>query len=211
MQEVRVLEKRRIFDDIFAIDEAVVSFRRPDGAWSGPVRRLSFERGDSVAALLVNRATGRLVLVDQFRYPTWEKGPGRLREIVAGGLEEGETPEAAVRREVREETGHDPVTLHPILTFYVSPGGSSERILLYYGELDAPELSASVESRGESGRPERDVGGPGIGGRGVGDEDIRVVERAAEELWQDLAAGRLQDAKTIIALLWLRTRDPGPV
>jgi ADP-ribose pyrophosphatase len=170
MQEVRVLEKRRIFDDIFAIDEAVVSFRRPDGAWSGPVRRLSFERGDSVAALLVNRATGRLVLVDQFRYPTWEKGPGRLREIVAGGLEEGETPEAAVRREVREETGHDPVTLHPILTFYVSPGG-----------------------------------------RGVGDEDIRVVERAAEELWQDLAAGRLQDAKTIIALLWLRTRDPGPV
>lgn len=195
MDDVRILEKRRLFDDIFAIDEALVSFRRHGGDWSQPVRQLCFERGDSVAALLVNRATRRLVLVDQFRYPTLEKGPGRLMEIVAGGVDEGETAEAAIRREVCEETGHDPVALRPILTFYVSPGGSSERILLYYGELDAPALGGTDVAGGVRTQ---------TAGLGVGDEEIRVVERTEEEMWRDLEAGRLQDAKTIVALLWLR-------
>ena len=70
MDNVRILQKERVFDDIFAIDQAVLEFRKHDGSWSAPVRQLCFERGDSVAALLVNRDTGRLVLVNQFRYPT---------------------------------------------------------------------------------------------------------------------------------------------
>ncbi|MGD8700728.1 MAG: NUDIX hydrolase [Gemmatimonadales bacterium] len=185
MDKVRTLQKRRVFDDIFAIDEAVIEHRHHDGSWSPPRRQLCFERGDSVAALLVNRETGNLVLVNQFRYPTHEKGPGWLTEIVAGGFDV-ESPEQAMVREIREETGCEVENLEQISTFYVSPGGTSERVILYYGEIIGCQERTS--------------------GRGVGDEDIEVIEMSPEALWQEFLSGHLQDAKTIIALLWLRER-----
>ncbi len=183
---VKVLEKKCVFDDIFKVDEAIVEYRKHDGSWSKPVRRLSFERGDSVAVLLANPETGRLVLVNQFRYPTYEKGPGWLNEIVAGVVDENETPETAIRREVREETGYELARLEPIATFYASPGGSSERIFLYYGEL----VGGTGRSRESS--------------LGVGDEDIRVVEVTPDELWNWFLSNDLPDASTVVALLWYR-------
>lgn len=186
MSDVRVLEKRRVFDDIFAIDEAIVEYRRHDGSWSEPTRQLSFERGDSVAALLVVRESGKLLVVRQFRYPTHEKGPGWLSEIVAGGLGEGESAEEAIRREVREETGYEVRDLRHVSTFYLSPGGASERLILFHGEIS------------EADQPER------ARGLGVGDEDIEIILVEAEELWRDFLSGELQDAKTIVALLWYR-------
>jgi ADP-ribose pyrophosphatase len=189
MENVEILERRRVFDDIFQVEEALVRFRKHDGSWSEPVRRLSFERGDSVAALLVRRDTGRLVLVNQFRYPTCEKGPGRITEIVAGALGDGETPEAAITREIREETGYEVEELAPVTTFYVSPGGTSERIFLFHAVVS-----------GEGRVTES-------GGGGVGDEDIRVIEVAPSDLWEQFRAGGLQDGKTIVALLWYRLAE----
>jgi ADP-ribose pyrophosphatase len=186
MENVEVLERRIVFDDVFKIEEARVRFRKHDGGWSGPVRRLSFERGDSVAALVVHRETGHLVLVNQFRYPTCRNGPGRLTEIVAGTLDAGEAPETAVAREIREETGYEVEELRHVTTFYVSPGGTSERVFLFRAVV--------------GGEPAAE----GDLGRGVGDEDIRVVELPASELWEQFRAGRLHDGKTILALLWYR-------
>ncbi|MGD2152287.1 MAG: NUDIX hydrolase [Gemmatimonadales bacterium] len=184
MERVRVLEKRWILDDVFKVEEAIIEHRKHDGSWSSPLRQLCFERGDSVAAALVNRDSGRLVLVSQFRYPTLEKGPGWTEEIVAGGLREDETPEACIVREISEETGYEVENLQPIVTFYTSPGGTSERVFLYYGEVSGvPEAAA---------------------GLGVGDEDIKVIEMSQAELWDAFLDGRLHDAKTIIALLCLR-------
>lgn len=191
MDRVRIREKRRTFDDIFKIDEAVVQLRRPDGGWTEPHRELCFERGDSVAALLVKRDSGRLVLVRQFRYPTHEKGPGWLTEIVAGGWRAGESPEEAIAREVREETGYDLERLEYITTFYVSPGGTSERVLLYCGEVgETPNTGAGEKL-------------------GVGDEQIELVEMRVADLWESFSSGELQDGKTIVALLWLLLRDRG--
>jgi ADP-ribose pyrophosphatase len=90
MDRVRVLEKRWVLDDVFKVEEAIIEHRKHDGSWSTRLRQLCFERGDSVAAALLNRDTDRLVLVNQFRYPTLEKGPGWVDEIVAGGLREGD-------------------------------------------------------------------------------------------------------------------------
>jgi ADP-ribose pyrophosphatase len=184
MDRVRVLEKRWVLDDVFKVEEAIIEHRKHDGSWSTPLRQLCFERGDSVAAALLNRDTDRLVLVNQFRYPTIEKGPGWTDEIVAGGLREGETPEACIIREVREETGYEVEKLEPIATFYMSPGGTSERVLLYYGEVSGEPKTAE--------------------GLGVGDEDIKVIEMSPAELWDAFLDGRQQDAKTIIALMWMR-------
>ena len=73
---------------------------------SEPVSRLVLERGDSVAVLLYRPETRQIVLVNQFRYPTYEKGPGWIVETLAGVVDPGEDPEDAARREVLEESGY---------------------------------------------------------------------------------------------------------
>ena len=111
-----------------------------------------------------------------------------MAETVAGVLEPGETPEAAVRRETLEETGYEIASLEPIATFYLSPGGSSERILLYYAEV---LTSGKVDAGG------------GVPGE---NEDVKMVEYSPEELEHVLASGEIQDAKTIIGIQWWQTR-----
>src|SRR3974390_2579197 len=139
MRRVEIEEKKYILDDFFKVEEAHLRYERFDGKMSPPVRRLNFERGDSVAVIIFKRKTQRILLVNQFRYPTYERGPGWITETVAGMVENNENPETTARREVEEETGYKVSHLEHISTFYVSPGGSSERIILYYAEVDAAD------------------------------------------------------------------------
>ena len=113
MGKVEIKSKRLIFNDFFKIQEAILRYLRFDGKMSEPVRRLVFERGDAVAAIILNRDTQKVVLINQFRhgsnvldtfvlvlrihcqvglalfepclrFPTYEKGPGWIHEVVAG-------------------------------------------------------------------------------------------------------------------------------
>ena len=185
---------KRLFDGLFKLDEVEVSFERFDGRMSRPVKRLSLERGDSVAVMGYNRESRRAIFVEQFKYPTYEHGPGWIMETVAGMAESEETPEAAIRREVLEEIGYEVDALEEIAAFYLSPGGSSERVLLYYAEVTAANKVAA---------------GGGVPGEG---EDIRTIELSREELQALLEAGGVQDAKTLVGIQWLlRTMDAGLV
>jgi len=187
-KKIEIQHKRIVFDDKFQIQEAQVRAQRYDGQMSEPVRRLVFERGDAAAALLFNYDSQKVLLIEQFRYPTYEKGPGWIQEIVAGVIKPDEEPEEAIRREVEEEVGYRVQQLTPIATFYVSPGGTSERIFLFYAEVgDGDCVSAG-------------------GGLADENEDIRLVEYSRSDLVQVLTSGQLQDAKTLVALQWLQLR-----
>jgi ADP-ribose pyrophosphatase len=188
MNKVDVRSRRRLLDDFFKVDEAEVSWQRFDGTMTPPVRRLVFERGDSVAAVVFDRDTQRLLFTEQFRFPTHEKGPGWIVEVMAGMIDPGESPDAALRREIAEELGYRADRIDHIATFYVSPGGSSERILLYYAEV---------------GGDERVSEGGGVPGEY---EDIRIVRLSLDEARAALSDGRLTDAKTIIGLQWVLAR-----
>jgi nudix-type nucleoside diphosphatase (YffH/AdpP family) len=191
MRKVEIRDKHIVFDDVFKIQEATLRFQKFNGQMSEPVRRLVFERGDSAAALLFNRDTQKILLINQFRYPTYEKGQGWLYEVVAGAIDANEQPEESIRREIREEIGYEANALTHIATFYVSPGGTSERIILFYGEVgDADRVSAG-------------------GGLASEHEDIQLVEMALPELWRALENGDIVDAKTLIAAQWLQQRMQG--
>jgi ADP-ribose pyrophosphatase len=188
MRKVDIRSRRRLLDDVFKVDAAEVSFERADGSMTEPVRRLVFERGDSVAAVVLHRESRSLLFTEQFRFPAFGKGSGWLVEIMAGMIDGGETPEAALRRELEEELGFHADLLEPIATFFVSPGGSSERIWLYYAEVS-------------------EAGHVGAGGGLPGEhEEIRTVRMSLDETRAALAAGNLADAKTIIGLHWLFAR-----
>jgi nudix-type nucleoside diphosphatase (YffH/AdpP family) len=180
---VNILGKRRVFDGFFKIDELKLQFEKFNGEMSAPVARLIFERGDSVAAVILNTDTKRLIFTNQFKAPSYEKGPGWITEIVAGMIDGGESPLEALRREIFEETGYRVREARPLSTFYVSPGGSSERIFLYYVEVD----NAEHEGRG--------------GGVAAEGEDIQLIEMTISDALTAVSSGGFADAKTIVGVL----------
>ncbi len=187
-KKVEILEKKRVFDDFFKIDAVRLKHETYDGGMSREMRRLNFERGDSVAALVWHRQKEELILIEQFRYPTLEKGPGWVTEVVAGVLKEDEDPAEAICREIEEEIGYRVCGPEHISTFFVSPGGTSERVILYYIEVD----EGAKVSEG--------------GGLATEHEDIRLLYRPWREVLEDMRDGTIMDAKTLIALMWFRER-----
>ena len=191
-----IARQQRLFDDFFKIDELLVTHRQIDGTTSSVQRRLVFERGDSVAVLF-NRDRRAVVLVEQFKAPTLiarrrddpATTDGWLVEPLAGMIDTGEAPEAAAIRETLEETGYRIREPELIGRFFVSPGGTSERVFLYFAEV------------GDADRV-------GMGG-GIDDEDIKVLEIGLEELFEQLARGLIEDAKLAIGAYWLQSRT-GP-
>jgi nudix-type nucleoside diphosphatase (YffH/AdpP family) len=187
---VIVRSKRRVFDGYFKLDEVTVSHRQFDGTMSADKPLLVFERGDAVAAMILNRDSGEVVLVEQFRAPTLEKSrtDGWMIEAPAGMIRGSESPEQAVVREVLEETGYRVENPEHIATFFSSPGGTSERIFLFYAVVgDADRI------------------GPGVGNRADG-EDIRVVTMTVEDLFEHVRQATIGDPKLIIAAHHLKDR-----
>jgi nudix-type nucleoside diphosphatase (YffH/AdpP family) len=186
MPKVTVQTERVIFDDVFKIVEARVSYEKFNGKMSAIVRRLNFERGDSAAAVVYNTTAQKVILTNQFKYPTLRESSGWILEIVAGTIAPNETPEATIRREILEETGYQVSELRYITKFYVTPGGSSEQIHLFYAEVSEETKIAA---------------GGGVAAEG---EDIQLVYLATSELTKMLRENKISDAKTIIALSWLQ-------
>src|SRR4051812_17294260 len=105
MPVVEIEDQKLVFDQFFKIEEVTLRYEKFSGEMSRRIKRLNFERGDSVAAIIFRRQLNKIVLVNQFKYPTYKKGPGWITEVAAGAIDEGESPETAIRREVLEETG----------------------------------------------------------------------------------------------------------
>lgn len=187
-KRVEIISKAEVFKKfIFRIEEAHLRHERYNGTMSDEIIRLNFNRGDSVAAIVHDTQANTVLLTEQFRYPTHEKGPGWLVELPAGVVDPKDTdPSQAMRRELEEEVGFRVNTLRHISTFYLSPGGSSERIHLYYAQVT---LNQQVSTGG------------GLLAEG---EDIRRLTVSLAEAVQMVEKGTIADAKTLIGLQWLQ-------
>ena len=125
-----------------------------------------------VIAVLPVLDDGRIVLVRQFR-----KAAERvLLEVPAGGVDDGETPEEAVRREMIEETGYRVGSVKKLSSFYTSPGFTTELMHLYEARnLEPGEATEETDQ-------------------------IDVVLLTPEEALQRVESDELADAKTMLAL-----------
>jgi len=189
MKKVLIEKKRYLLNDFFKVEEAYLRFERFNGEMSPRIRCLKLERGNSVAVLVFNKSTKKLILVSQFRYPTYPRNDGWTIEAIAGMIDAGEQPEEAARREIQEETGLNIETFEHIATFYPSPGGSSEFIYLYYSEV-----------AGEQARYNK------TGGLLASGEDIKVIELTLPEALAKIKTGEIVDGKTILGIYWLQNR-----
>jgi nudix-type nucleoside diphosphatase (YffH/AdpP family) len=190
VKKVLIEQKKLVLDDFFKVKEVHLRFEQFNGEMSPLIRRLSLERGDSVAVLVFNLDTQKIILIDQFRYPTYDNGHGWIAEVIAGMIDPDESPEESAKRELLEESGVTISTIEHICTFYTSPGGSSEQIFLYYAEVS-----------GEFAKHNKK------GGLLQEGEDITSFEISLEEALGKIKTGEIRDAKTIIGIYWLKNRQ----
>jgi ADP-ribose pyrophosphatase len=182
---VEMLSRETGYRGFFSLERLTLRHSLFGGGMSPPITRELIEKGDVAAVLLYDPELDRVVLIEQFRIGAVRDpdGPWML-EVVAGLIEQGESPEDVARREAMEEAGCAVLDLVPIATFYASPSKTTERSFLYCGRVDAARAG-------------------GVHGLAHEGEDIRVVPLDAGEALQLLQSGRVNSAWPMIALQWL--------
>jgi len=148
----------------------VDTVRTSDGRQS---TREVIEHAACIVVIAVD-ADDNILLVKQYR-SALEK---ELLEIPAGGIDKGENAEAAVIREMREETGFRPQKVARLGGFYSTPGYCDEYLYLYL----APDLTHDPLSAEDT----------------AGIEVVRVPVTQVPEL---INSGKIEDAKSVAGLL----------
>jgi len=184
-KEFEILDKEILFNGFFRMEKYRLKHTLYAGGWSAEISRELFVRGSAVAVLLYDPHTDQVVLIEQFRAGAIIQ-PDRawLVEIVAGGIEEGETAIEVAYRESIEEAGCEIQELMVINEFYTTPGGCSERITLFCGKIDSTQVG-------------------GIHGLDHEDEDILVRAVNFKDAYLMLENNEIESAIPIIALQWL--------
>jgi nudix-type nucleoside diphosphatase (YffH/AdpP family) len=178
---IDILKTEILANDWYTLNK--VTFRQQDqqGCWTTQSRE-AYDRGNGAAILLYNPQQHTIVVTRQFRLPTYINGnaDGMLIEVCAGLLD-GEQPEAAIKREVEEETGYCLNAVTKVFEMYMSPGSVTEILHFFTAIYSAKDKT----SRG--------------GGTGA-DEQIEVLEMHIDEAMLMVKKGLIKDAKTIILL-----------
>ena len=149
------------------------------------------DHGRATAVLPYDPQRRTALLVELFRAPgLYAGGSGTVVEAIAGIVDEGETAEAAARREAMEEAGVRLGQLEVVGEVWTSPGISTERMSLYLAAYSAADrVSAGGGAEGEH-------------------ENITVLERPLAELGAELETARIGDMKLLALLQALRLRRP---
>lgn len=182
---IRIVEQTTVWKRFIHLRTIVLEQTRSDGRVEF-LNREVHDHGAAAAILLVDPGRHSVVLVRQFRPGAFFGGhkDGFLLEIPAGLLD-GDSPEAAVSREVMEETGYAISDARYLFDSYSSPGTLTERVSCF---------AARVDTTKRVGR------GGGVDGEG---EDIEIVEMPIDDAYGLIATGGIVDAKTIMLLQWL--------
>jgi len=130
---------------------------------------------DAVITVVPVDEEDNVLLVKQYR----RAADKDLLEIPAGGIDPGEDAEAAVIREMQEETGYRPQKVERLCGFYSSPGFLTEYLNLYLAtDLIASRLYAEDT------------------------EAIELLKVPVRDIPALIASGKIEDVKTIAGLLY---------
>lgn len=168
MAAAEITGSRRVYDgQILNLRADTVT--TPDGK---NTRREIVEHSPVVAVVVADG--DQIILVRQYRDAVAED----LLEVPAGGIEPGETPEAAVRRELAEEIGYEPRQVTRLGGFYSAPGFCTEYLYLFLATDLRPKQLHAEDT-----------------------DEISVVRVNRAEIPGLIQRGEIKDAKSIAGLL----------
>jgi ADP-ribose pyrophosphatase len=118
---------------------------------------------------------GKVILIRQYRYAV----NAYLWELPAGSVDEGETPEAAARRECHEEIGLVPSTVVRLSAMLPTPGYCDEEMIFF--------RVSGLEDTGEPAHVDED-------------EDIEARTFDLRDAREMIRRGEITDMKTLVGL-----------
>lgn len=177
---VNIIKEEILSDDWYVLKKTTFNFLTKKGIQE-TLSRETYDRGNGATILLYNRLLQTVILIKQFRFPTYVNGniTGMLIETCAGLLDEN-SPEEAIRRETEEETGYVLSSVQKVFEVYMSPGSVTEKLYFFIAEYTT-DMKTNV-------------------GGGVEDEDIEVLEIPFNTAMQMITTGEIKDGKTIMLL-----------
>ena len=184
--DYEILKLERLYQGFFAIDRYTFRHDLFEGGSSAEVIREVFERGNAAAVLPYDPTTDSVVLVEQFRIGAVgsKDGPWQLETIAGVVDKDEESVEDLVKREAIEEANCKLDEVIPIMEYFCSPGGATEKISLFVAKVDASGLG-------------------GVYGLDEESEDIKVHVIKRTDALKMIETGKIQTAMTIISLQWL--------
>ena len=184
--DVELHARETLLDGFIKVDRFHLRHRLHAGGWSEQVSREIQLRGAVAAVIPYDPVRDMVVLIEQFRggaFAAEDPYPWST-EIVAGIVEPGESPDEMARRETLEESGCVVGRLEQVMEFYSSPGGSTQKVVMFCGEIS----SDGVE---------------GVYGLASEGEDIRAFAFPAGEVLDLVGNGTINNAVGIVGLQWL--------
>ena len=145
-----------------------------DGVIEGRKVKREMIEHRGAAAMLAFDEDNKVILVKQHRFPH-----GYVLEIPAGTLEKGEKPLKCAFRELEEETGYRAKKMTSLITYYPSIGYNTEVIHCFIASGLKKIADLSLDD----------------------DEILSVVKIDLKKLLGMIKTGKIQDSKTICAVL----------
>ena len=183
--EIKILEEKVLSDYRYSFTKVRYEYSSI-GHSPEIIERAVFHRGNGATILLYNPDSGNIILTRQFRLPTYLNGnpSGMLLEVCAGTLDGDEDPMHCIIRETEEETGFKITEPQKVFEAFMSPGSVTEKLYFFV---------AKYTSSMKIGK-----------GGGLEDENeyIDVVEMPFQKALELMNLGEIQDAKTLILLLF---------
>ncbi|MDN3618001.1 NUDIX domain-containing protein [Polaribacter undariae] len=184
MSNIRIKNSKKtlLSDNYYTLNKFNFDYQMSDGSWVHQMREV-YERGHGAGILLYNTTKKTVVLIKQFRLPTFlhDNKDGFLIEIPAGLLDL-DNPEQCVIRETEEEVGIRLKSVKKVYEGYSSPGVLTEKMHFFVGEYtDDMKVSEG-------------------GGLDSETEDIEVLEIPFTEAVRMLNEGEIVDTRTIVLL-----------
>ena len=180
----KVTNNKNLYDGFFKMNEVSLKYKKYDGSWSNEIKRELFGGAQVSAVLPYDPIKKEIVLIQQFRPGTISRNTNNyLKEIVAGIIDPGESPEIAAKRECLEETGYKIKKLTSIQGYYPAPGSSESFYHLFLGEIDSKNEKK-------------------IMGLDTENEDILVESFNINQVKKMMQNGELINGLSLIAIQW---------
>jgi ADP-ribose pyrophosphatase len=184
--KIEVLGQEWLSQGFMKLAKYTVRHERFDGGMIGPFTREIVMRTVAVGVLPYDPIADKFLLIEQFRLAAHLAGmPAWQREVIAGIADKDESHEDLARREAIEEANCKVTDLVEMTRFLLSPGMSSEVLILYCGRMDSSQTT-------------------GVHGLANEHEDIRSTLYDAKEIPALLEHGTTGNGPLMMALYWMQ-------
>jgi nudix-type nucleoside diphosphatase (YffH/AdpP family) len=192
VKKVNIISTDTLSDNFFPLKKVVFEVEKSNGDKEEQTREVYHSR-NGVTVLLYNKDKKTVVLTQQFRIASYlnKNASGLLIESCAG-LQDDDTEDDAIMREIEEETGYKVDNVKKIFELYSTPGAVTEKLHYFIAEYSEDQKISEGGGLDEEG------------------EEIEVLEMPFKEAYLKIETGEIRDAKTVILLQYAKANNLFP-